>query len=46
VVDIHAASVSGADWKTRSGYHAPTKRFPHIPGQAAWRMIKTMRPQK
>jgi NADPH:quinone reductase-like Zn-dependent oxidoreductase len=33
VVDIHAASVNGADWKTRSGYHAPTTRFPHIPGR-------------
>ena len=33
VVDIHAASVNGADWKTRSGYHAPTKKFPHIPGR-------------
>jgi NADPH:quinone reductase-like Zn-dependent oxidoreductase len=33
LVDVHAASVNGADWKTRSGYHAPTKRFPHIPGR-------------
>jgi NADPH:quinone reductase-like Zn-dependent oxidoreductase len=33
VVDVHAASVNGADWKTRSGYHAPTKKFPHIPGR-------------
>jgi len=33
LVDIHAASVNGADWKTRSGYHAPTKKFPHIPGR-------------
>ena len=33
LVDIHAASVNGADWKTRSGYHALTKKFPHIPGR-------------
>jgi len=33
VVDIHAASVNGADWKTRSGYNAPTQHFPHIPGR-------------
>ena len=33
VVDIHAASVNGADWKVRSGYHGPTQKFPHIPGR-------------
>lgn len=33
VVDIHAASVNGADWKIRSGYHGPTQHFPHIPGR-------------
>jgi NADPH:quinone reductase-like Zn-dependent oxidoreductase len=33
VVDIHAASVNGADWKIRSGNHAPTQKFPHIPGR-------------
>lgn len=33
VVDIHAASVNGADWKIRSGYHGPTQKFPHIPGR-------------
>lgn len=33
VVDTHAASVNGADWKIRSGYHGPTQKFPHIPGR-------------
>ena len=32
LVDVHAASVNAADWKTRSGYHRPTKVFPYIPG--------------
>jgi NADPH:quinone reductase-like Zn-dependent oxidoreductase len=33
LVDVHAASVNAADWKTRSGYHAPTTGFPYIPGR-------------
>ena len=33
VVDVHAASVNGADWKVRSGHYAPTKEFPYIPGR-------------
>ena len=33
LVDVHAASVNGADWKVRSGHYAPTKEFPYIPGR-------------
>lgn len=33
LVDVHAASVNGADWKVRSGRHAPTTAFPYIPGR-------------
>jgi NADPH:quinone reductase-like Zn-dependent oxidoreductase len=33
LIDIHAASVNAADWKTRSGYRAPTTSFPYIPGR-------------
>jgi NADPH:quinone reductase-like Zn-dependent oxidoreductase len=33
VVDVHAASVNGADWKVRSGAYAPTTQFPYVPGR-------------
>ena len=33
VVDIHAASVNGADWKVRQGSYAPTAFFPHVCGR-------------
>ena len=33
LVDVHAASVNGADWKVRAGHYAPTKVFPYIPGR-------------
>lgn len=33
IVDIHAASVNGADWKVRSGGYAPLKTFPYILGR-------------
>ena len=33
LVDVHAASVNGADWKVRSGRYAPTTAFPYIPGR-------------
>jgi NADPH:quinone reductase-like Zn-dependent oxidoreductase len=33
LVDVHAASVNGADWKVRAGSYAPTKSFPYIPGR-------------
>src|SRR5688572_4628773 len=33
LVDVHAASVNGADWKVRAGSCAPTKSFPYIPGR-------------
>jgi len=33
VVDVHAASVNGADWKVRAGTYAPIKTFPYIPGR-------------
>jgi NADPH:quinone reductase-like Zn-dependent oxidoreductase len=33
LVDVHAASVNGADWKVRSGHYAPITQFPYIPGR-------------
>src|SRR5258705_12257582 len=33
LVDIHAASVNGADWKMRSGQYAAKIEFPHVPGR-------------
>lgn len=33
VVDIHAASVNGADWKVRAGSYAPIAEFPYICGR-------------
>ena len=33
VVDVHAASVNGADWKVRAGTYAPIARFPYVPGR-------------
>ena len=38
LVDVHAASVNGADWKVRSGHYAPITAFPYIPGRdfSAW----------
>lgn len=33
IVDIHAASVNGADWKVRAGKYAPITAFPYILGR-------------
>jgi len=33
LVDVHAASVNGADWKVRVGHYAPITTFPYIPGR-------------
>ncbi len=33
LVDIHAASVNGADWKVRAGSYAPIADLPYIPGR-------------
>jgi len=33
VVDVHAASVNGADWKVRAGAYRPVAHFPYIPGR-------------
>ena len=33
LVDVHAASVNGADWKVRAGKYRPTTVFPYIPGR-------------
>ena len=33
VVDIHAASVNGADWKVRAGQSYPKTQFPHVLGR-------------
>lgn len=33
VVDVHAASINGADWKVRSGDYKPITEFPYILGR-------------
>lgn len=33
LVDVHAASVNGADWKVRAGHYEPITSFPYIPGR-------------
>ena len=33
LVDVHAASVNGADWKVRTGAYAPITRFPYVAGR-------------
>ena len=33
LVDVHAASVNGADWKVRAGSYAPISKFPYVPGR-------------
>ena len=33
LVDVHAASVNGADWKSRSGHYKKITEFPYIPGR-------------
>ena len=33
LVDVHAASVNGADWKVRSGRYAEILAFPYVPGR-------------
>src|SRR5262245_50471972 len=33
VVDIHAASVNGADWKVRTGESYPQTKFPYVLGR-------------
>ncbi len=33
LVDIHAASVNGADWKVRAGAHGTISVVPHVPGR-------------
>ncbi|MGZ8229487.1 MAG: NADP-dependent oxidoreductase [Burkholderiales bacterium] len=33
LVDVHAASVNGADWKVRAGHYATITELPYIPGR-------------
>ncbi len=33
LVDVHAASVNGADWKVRRETYAPIALFPYVPGR-------------
>lgn len=43
VVDVHAASVNGADWKVRAGrYGNPTTTFPYVPGRDFSGVIATL----
>lgn len=36
LVDIHAASVNGADWRVRKGSYAQITDLPYIPGRATF----------
>jgi NADPH:quinone reductase-like Zn-dependent oxidoreductase len=42
LVDVHAASVNGADWKVRSGHYAPITTFPYIPGRDFSGVVSTL----
>jgi NADPH:quinone reductase-like Zn-dependent oxidoreductase len=43
VVDVHAASVNGADWKVRAGrYGNPTTTFPYVPGRDFSGVVATL----
>jgi len=33
LVEVHAASVNGADWRVRAGSYAPVTDFPYVPGR-------------
>lgn len=33
LIDVHAASVNGADWKVRAGSYAPITKFPYVAGR-------------
>jgi NADPH:quinone reductase-like Zn-dependent oxidoreductase len=33
LVNVHAASVNGADWKVRAGSYAPITKFPYVAGR-------------
>jgi NADPH:quinone reductase-like Zn-dependent oxidoreductase len=33
LVDVHAASVNGADWKVRAGHYAAITAVPYVPGR-------------
>jgi NADPH:quinone reductase-like Zn-dependent oxidoreductase len=33
LIDVHAASVNGADWKVRAGHYAPITDVPYVPGR-------------
>lgn len=33
LVDVHAASVNGVDWKVRKGAYTPIEHFPYVPGR-------------
>ena len=33
LVDVHAASINGVDWKVRSGTYTPIEGFPYVPGR-------------
>lgn len=43
LVDVHAASVNGADWKVRAGSYAPITEFPYIPGRDFSGVVSALR---
>jgi len=42
LVDVHAASVNGADWKVRSGNSRTITVFPHVPGRDFSGVVHTL----
>ena len=44
LVDIHAASVNGADWKVRIGRYASVPSFPYIPGRDFSGLVSALGP--
>jgi len=42
LIDVHAASVNGADWKVRAGSYAPITDVPYIPGRDFSGVVSTL----
>jgi NADPH:quinone reductase-like Zn-dependent oxidoreductase len=44
LVDVHAASVNGADWRVVAGGYGPVKFFPYIPGRDFSGVVRALGP--
>jgi len=42
IVDVHAASVNGADWRVVAGGYGPVGFFPYIPGRDFSGVVRTL----